>query len=142
MCKHQRTLLTTAANDSCAVTVLQKRETLPSVCDTILVKLPHTVWTQLANSTWIYFAPHFDIITVLPHDGNPVGVSLKVVGKLQVHPGSKGYGTTTILYSSSMIGNISTQIKGDLLSQVTFRYDLRRVRDPSQPQSLDCGSDL
>jgi hypothetical protein len=52
-----------------------------------------------------------------------VDVSLKGVGKLQVHPGCKEYGNTAILYGSSMVGNISTQIKGDLLSQVTIQYD-------------------
>jgi hypothetical protein len=115
-------LLSTAAVESYAVLMLQKRETLPSVCDTRLVKLSHTLWTQLANNTWIYFAPHSDTITILCRNENPVYVSLKGAGKLQVHPGCKGYGTTAILYCSSNIGNISTQLKGDLLSQVTLQY--------------------
>jgi len=86
VCKHKRALLSTAAVESRAVLMLQKRETLLSVCDTRLVRLSHTVWTQLAN-TWIYFAPHSGTITVLCHDENPIDVSLKGVGKLQVHPG-------------------------------------------------------
>ena len=93
------------------------------MCDTRLVKFCHTVWTQLANNTWTYFAPHSDTLTVLCHDDNPVDVCLKGVGKLQVHPGCKGYDNTALLYSDSMVGKISTQIKGDLLSRVTLGYD-------------------
>jgi hypothetical protein len=81
------------------------------------------MWTQLANNTWIYFAPHSDIITIFCHDKNPVDVSLKRVGKLQVQPGCKGYGTVAILSGSSSDGNISTHINGDLLSKVTLQYD-------------------
>jgi len=65
MCKYQRTLLSAAFVESCTVMMLQKREALPSVCDTRLVKLSHTAWSQLANNTRIYFAPRSDTITVL-----------------------------------------------------------------------------
>jgi hypothetical protein len=81
------------------------------------------VWTQLRNNTWIYFAPIADTITILCNNENPVDVSLKGIGKLQVHPGCKGYGTTTILYGNSNVGNVSTQMKGDLISQVPLQYD-------------------
>ena len=90
MCKYQRTLLSAAFVESCTVMMLQKREALPSVCDTRLVKLSHTAWSQLANNTRIYFAPRSDTITVLWHDDDPVVVSLKGISKLQVHPCCKG----------------------------------------------------
>jgi hypothetical protein len=79
------------------------------------------VWTQLANNSCIYFAPHPDIMTVLCYDSNPVDVHLKGVGKLQVHPGSKRYITSTLLYGSSVVGNTSAQIMGDL-SQIDLQY--------------------
>jgi hypothetical protein len=81
------------------------------------------MWTQLTNNTWIYFAPLSDTITILCHNENPVDVSLKGVGKLQVHPGCKGYGTTAILYGNFNVGKISTRVNGDLLSLVTLQYD-------------------
>jgi hypothetical protein len=102
--------------------MLQKRETLPSECDRRLVRLSRTVWTQLTNNTWIYIAPHSDTINILCHNENPVDVSLKGVGKLQIHPGCKGYGTTAILYGNFNVGTISTRVKGGLLSQVTLQY--------------------
>ena len=74
VCKHQHTLLTTAAVETCAVLMLQKRETLPMVCDTRLVGLSCTVWTQLTN-TRIYFAPYPDTNTILHHE-HLVDVSL------------------------------------------------------------------
>jgi hypothetical protein len=80
------------------------------------------VWTQLANNSWIYFAPHLDIMTILCQDNNPVDFRLKVVGNLQVHPGCKGYSTSTLLYGRSIVGNTSVQITGDRLSQIDLQY--------------------
>ena len=57
MCTQQRTPLSTLTTDSCAVTMLQRKNSLPSVYDTSLVRLSTTVWTQLTNNLWIYFAP-------------------------------------------------------------------------------------
>jgi hypothetical protein len=54
VCTHQRTLLSTNATESCAVTLLQKRDNLPSTCNTRLVRLVNTVWTQLTNNSWIF----------------------------------------------------------------------------------------
>ena len=54
VCTHQRTLLSTSSTESCAVTLLQKRDNLPSVCNTRLVRLVNTVWTQLTNNSWIF----------------------------------------------------------------------------------------
>jgi len=45
VCTHQRTLLSTLTTESCAVTMLQRRDSLPSVCDTRLVRLKHSVDT-------------------------------------------------------------------------------------------------
>ena len=122
VCTHQCMLLSTLTTESCAVTMLQRKNSLPPVCDTRLVRLSNTVWTQLTNNSWIYFAPHPDIMTILCHNNNPVDVRLKGVGKLQVHPGCKGYSTSTLLYGSSIVGNTSAQITGDLLSQIDLQY--------------------
>ena len=57
VCTHEHTLLSTLTTESCAVTMFQRKNSLPSVCDTRLVRLSNTVWTQLTNNSWIYFAP-------------------------------------------------------------------------------------
>jgi hypothetical protein len=53
VCKHSRTMFSTVTTDSCAVTLLQKRDSLPPVCDTRLIRLSNTMWTQLSNNSWI-----------------------------------------------------------------------------------------
>jgi len=121
VCTHQRTRLSTLTTDSCAVTMLQRKNSLPSVCDTRLVRQSNTVWTQLTNNSWIYFAPHPHIMTILCHNNNAVDIHLKGVGKLQVYPGCKGYSTSTLLYGSSIIGNTSAQITGDLVTQIDLQ---------------------
>ena len=123
VCSRQRTLLSTATGESCAVLMSQKKETLPVVCDTRLVRLSRTVWTQLTHNTWIYFAPRSDVVTILCQNENPVHVTFRGVGKLQIRAGCKGYDTTAILYGSSDIGNTSARVQGDFLSQVTLQYD-------------------
>jgi hypothetical protein len=123
VCTRQRTLLPTAAGESCALLMLQRKEPLPVECDTRLVRLSRTVWTQLTRNTWIYFAPRPDTVTILCQNENPTDVTLKGVGKLQIQTGCKGYGATAILYRSSDVGNTSTRVKGDFLSQVTLHYD-------------------
>ena len=59
VCTHQRTLLSTVATDSCAVALLHKRDKLPPVCDTTLIRLSNTVWTQLLDflcpTAWHYY---------------------------------------------------------------------------------------
>jgi len=61
-------------------------------------------------------------MTILCHNNNPVDVRLKGVGKLQVYPGCKGYSTSTLLYGSSIVGNTSAQLTGDLVSQIDLHY--------------------
>jgi hypothetical protein len=50
MCTHQRTL-STVTTKSCAVTLLHKRVNLPPECETKLIRLSNTVWTQLATNS-------------------------------------------------------------------------------------------
>jgi hypothetical protein len=95
----------------------------PVECDIRFVRLSRTVCTQLAHYTWIYFAPRSNTLTVLCQNENPVDVTFKGVGKLQIHTGCKGYGATDILYISVNVNSTSTRVKGDLLSQVTLPYN-------------------
>ena len=53
-CTHQLTLLSTVTTESCAVILLHKRDSLPPVCDTVLIRLSNTVWTQFSNNIWIF----------------------------------------------------------------------------------------
>jgi len=61
-------------------------------------------------------------MTILYYNNNHVDVRLKGVGKLQIHPGCKGYSTSTLLCGSSVVGNTSAQITEDLLSQIDLQY--------------------
>ena len=70
VCTHQLTLLSTVT--TCAVTLLHKRDSLPPVCETRLIRLSNTVWTQLSNNSWIFYTPHPDVITILCYDHSPL----------------------------------------------------------------------
>ena len=85
-------------------------------------KLSNTLLTQFTNNSWIYFASHPDIMTILCHNNKPVDLRLKGVGKLQVYPGCKGYSTSDLLYGSSIVGNTSAQITEHLVSQIDLQY--------------------
>ena len=122
VCKHQRTLLSVAAVQSCAVMMLQRKDTLPPICDTGVVRLSHTMWTQLRNNTWIYFAPHPDTLTIACPNDKPLDVTVRGTGKLCLYPGCRGYSTAAILYGSALINIFSTYVQGDLLSQISAPY--------------------
>lgn len=53
LCKMQRTLLSTSTGESCAVLVLQRKETLSQTRDAGLVRLLRTLWTQLTRNLWM-----------------------------------------------------------------------------------------
>jgi len=122
VCTHQRTLLSTVATDSWAMALLHKRDKLPPVCDTRLIRLSNTVWTQLFNNSWIFYAPQPDIITVLCYDQRPVDVNPKGIGKLRLYPGCKGYSIHTLLYGISVAGNTSVQVAEDFVSQIDLNH--------------------
>jgi len=67
------------------------------------------------------FCPHPDIMTILCHNNNPVDVRLKGVGQLRLCPGCKGYSTSILLYGSSVVGDTSAQIRGDLVFQIDLQ---------------------
>jgi len=91
------------------------------VCDTRLIRLSKPVWIQHSNNSWIFYAPHPDVITILCYDHNPIDFHLKGIGKLQVHSGCKGYSVSTLLYGISVVGNISMQVTGDFLTQIDLK---------------------
>jgi hypothetical protein len=82
VCIHQRTLLATPNSKSCAVALIKKGDNLSPEYDTRVTKLSHTVWTQLLNNSWIFYAPQIDVVTILCHDNNPIDVHLQGIGKL------------------------------------------------------------
>ena len=94
--------------ESCAVTLLHKRDSLPPVCDTRVIRLSNTVWTQFSNNSWIFYAPHPDVITILCYVNSPSGC--------------KGYSTSTLLYGNSVVGNTSMQITEDFLYQIDLKH--------------------
>jgi hypothetical protein len=107
VCSHPRTLLSNVTTESCSVTLLHKRDSLLPECDTRLIKLSSTVWTQLSNNSWIFYAPHPDIMTIVCHDYSRIDIPLKGIGKLHVQPGCKGYSTNNFFYGSSVVSNVS-----------------------------------
>ncbi|KDR06842.1 hypothetical protein L798_03894, partial [Zootermopsis nevadensis] len=47
ICKQKHPLLSSHLQESCAVKLLQRRREIPNSCDTRLVQVKNTIWTQL-----------------------------------------------------------------------------------------------
>jgi hypothetical protein len=122
VCSHSRTLLPVPAAASCAVTLLQRRDRVPAVRETRLITISSNVWTQLTNTSWIYYAPHREVMTIVRRNRNPVDIPLEETGKLKIFSGCKGYSTNAILYGISTAGSTSVHLPGDLSSQIEFKY--------------------
>ncbi|PNF43656.1 hypothetical protein B7P43_G18122 [Cryptotermes secundus] len=98
ICKQIQPLLNSHMQETCAIKLLQPRLNIPKVCDTRVVQLTHTIWTQLENrNEWIYFIPMRDSITILCPNKEPLDVVLTSTEKLTIRPGCKGYGLTALL---------------------------------------------
>jgi len=77
VCKQDKPLLSSLVQEECAVRLLKVWKTLPDSCEVHLVKLTHTVWTQVNDNEWIYCAPGTESMTVLCNDRDPVDIPLK-----------------------------------------------------------------
>jgi hypothetical protein len=89
ICKQKHPLLSSYLQESCAVKLLQHRREIPKSCDTRLVQIRNTIWTQLDNNEWIYFVPTTESVTVICIGKEPIDVTLTGVGKLSVNTGCR-----------------------------------------------------
>jgi len=90
VCKQDKPLLSSLVQEECAVRLLKVWKTLPDSCEVHLVKLTHTVWTQINGNEWIYYAPGTESLTVLCSDQDPADIPLKGAGKLIIDSTCKG----------------------------------------------------
>jgi len=65
LCTNQSTVLSTVTTESCEVTLLHKKDSLPPVCDTSFIRLSNTVWAQLSNNSWIFM--HHNLMSLVSH---------------------------------------------------------------------------
>jgi hypothetical protein len=124
ICKQTRPLLSSHMQEACAMKLLQPRKDIPKICDTRIVQLTHTIWTQLEQrNEWIYFIPLSDSISILCPDKDPMDVTLTGTGKLTIQPNCKGYSLTALLATKDVMQVNTTKYGGDLLSKVEFQYE-------------------
>ena len=71
VCKQDKPLLSSLVQEECAVRLLKVWKTLPNSCEVHLVKFTHSVWTQVNDNEWIYYAPGTENMTVLRNDQRP-----------------------------------------------------------------------
>jgi hypothetical protein len=93
--------------ESCAIKLLQPRLNIPKLCDTRIVQITNTIWTQLEKrNEWIYFIPNSDIISILFPEKEPIDVIIRGTGKLSISSGRKRY--TVVPWFASIIrsGNV------------------------------------
>jgi hypothetical protein len=122
ICKQKQPLLSSHVQESCAVKLLQPRRIIPKTCDTRVVHISNTIWTQLDNNEWIYFTPTVDSVTILCTDKEPLEITLKGVGKVGLNAGCKGYSSFTLLQTSITVKAKSIK-KEDILSRGQLDFD-------------------
>jgi hypothetical protein len=103
---------------------LQPRLNIPKVCDTRVIKIVNTIWTQLEKGNeWIYFIPSSDSITILCPEKEPVDIVLRGTGKISVQSGCKGYNVRASLATQNNIQVNTSRHGGDLLSKIESHFD-------------------
>jgi len=88
-----------------------------------LVKLIHTVWTQVNDNEWIYYAPGTESMTVLRNDRDPVDIPLKGAGKLVIDSTCKGYSKATLLQPMRSLFANSSNNRDSQLIQVKLHNE-------------------
>jgi hypothetical protein len=84
-----------------------------------LVQVKNTIWTQLDNNEWLYFAPVAESMTILCNNRDTFDETLTRVGKLALNLGCKCYSSDALLQASS-IGK-AMDVKGeDIISRIQF----------------------
>ena len=97
VCRQEKPLLSSLVQEECAVRLLKMWKSLPESCEVHVVKLTHTVWTQVYDNEWVYYTPGVDSMTVLCTDRDPIDVPLRGAGKLTLEPTCKGYSKAALL---------------------------------------------
>jgi hypothetical protein len=82
ICRQTCPLLSSHLHEACVVKLLQQRKEIPRNCDTRLVQIRNTIWTQLANNERICFAPAAESVTVLCMNHDPEDVTLTGIDKI------------------------------------------------------------
>jgi hypothetical protein len=123
ICKQKQPLLSSHLQESCAVKLLQHRKEIPKSCDTRLMQVRNTIWTQLDNNERIYFVPTTDSVTVICTEKETSEITLTGIGKLSINTGCKGYTAFAVLQTSLTL-KVNSSIKGeDVLSQIPLKFD-------------------
>jgi len=123
VCKQDKPLLSSLVQEDCAVRLLKVWKTLPISCKVHLVKLTHTVWTQVNGNEWIYYAPGTESMTVLCNDRDPVDIPLKGAGKLVIDPTCKGYSKAALLQPMRSLFANSSNNRDSQLIQVKLHNE-------------------
>jgi hypothetical protein len=122
ICTQKHPLLSSHLHESCAVKLLQQEVEIPKNCDTRLAQVKNTIWTQLDNNEWLYFAPVAKRVTVLCNDRDPLDVTVTGVGKITLHERCKGYSAFAHLQSSLII-KAKALNQEDRISRVRLDWD-------------------
>jgi hypothetical protein len=122
ICKQKHPLLSSHLQESCAVNLLQPRMEFSKNFDTRLVQVKNTIWTQLDDNEWLYFAPVTESVTVLCNDRAPLDVTFTGVGKMILYSGSKGYSSVALLQTNTVVKAKAIK-REDIVSRIHFDLD-------------------
>lgn len=121
VCKQEYPVLSSHLHEECEAKLLQHVKDIPSDCSQRVVKLSHTLWTQLESSEWLFVSPIAETLTVSCIGQQPSDVILNGTGKIKFLKSCKGYGSTTLIQSQGMIRSNVTN--NDIIPQISLEYD-------------------
>lgn len=103
-------------HEVCAVLHFKGCKNVPDSYEVNFEQLTHTVWTQVNDNKWVYYAPRTESMTVSYVDRTPVDIPLKGTGKLLIDPTCKGNSKAALLQPlRSVLANISNHKENQLI---------------------------
>ena len=121
VCKQTQPVQLTHLDEECEAQMIEPIRSIPASCSQCIVELNHTLWTQLDNNEWLYFAPRSDVLTVLCSKHEPTDVKLLGTGKLQLNSMCKAYGNRILIRSHSTL--VSNRTSKDVIPPLSLEYD-------------------
>jgi len=126
VCKQTQPLQLTHLDDECESQMLQAVRTIPSTCSQRIAELNQTIWTQVDNNEWLFFAPKAELLSLLYSKHEPSDVTLTGIGKVKLNNLCKGYGSRILIQAQSTISTNNTD--KDIILHLPLDFDCCEVQ--------------
>jgi hypothetical protein len=101
--------------------MLQSLRAIPSSCSQRIAEINRTIWTQLDDNEWLYFAPRPDTLTILCSKQEPSDIEIEGTGKLTLHSNCKAYGVRVLIQAQTVVSFNNSE--KDIVPPLSLDYD-------------------